>query len=177
MPLIQHWIGRLFGLFLRHPFVSVACVVFFALGLVLVDRLLFPPTRSLSAATRVCKELLGLFLHVPVAIVLGGAFVFVTDLVLNPFSIKSHLPELLVFLFGSIFWGALLGFVVCQFARHRSARWVGAIGLLYLLWSALGILASIGTLHTIEDEAAHFDTNSNNCLRPTALTVVGSNCS
>jgi hypothetical protein len=133
MPLIQHWIGRLFGLFLRHPFVSVACVVFFALGLVLVDRLLFPPTRSLSAATRVCKELLGLFLHVPVAIVLGGAFVFVTDLVLNPFSIKSHLPELLVFLFGSIFWGALLGFVVCQFARHRSARWVGAIGLLYLI--------------------------------------------
>jgi hypothetical protein len=133
MPLIQHWIGRLFGLFLLHPFVSVACVVLLALGLVLADRLLFPATRSLSAWERACKEFLGLFLHVPIAIVLGGAFVFGTDLLLDPSPVKSHLPELLVFLFGSIFWGALLGFVVCQFARHRSALWVGAIGLLYLI--------------------------------------------
>jgi hypothetical protein len=133
MPLIQRWIGRLFGLAFLHPFVSVACVVLLALGLVLADRLLFPATRSLSAWERACKEFLGLFLHVPIAIVLGGAFVFGTDLLLDPSPVKSHLPQLLVFLFGSIFWGALLGFVVCQFARHCSARWVGAVGLLYLI--------------------------------------------
>src|SRR3984957_8230509 len=126
MPLIQHWIGRSFGLFLRHPFLSVAYVVFFALGLVLADPLLFPATRKLSVWERVCEELLGLFLHVPVAIALGGAFVFGTDLVVGRllFPVSSHLPDLLVSLLGSIFWGALLGFLVCQFARHRSARWV-----------------------------------------------------
>ena len=135
MPLIQHWIGRLFGLFLFHPFVSVACVVLFALGLVLADRLLFPATGSLSARERACKEFLGLFLHVPIAVLLGSAFVFGTGLVVGRllFPVRSHLPDLLVFLLGSIFWGALLGFVVCQFARHRSARWVGAVGLLYLI--------------------------------------------
>jgi hypothetical protein len=133
MRLIQHWIGRLFGLFLFHPFVSVGCVVLFALGLVLADRLLFPATRSLSEWERACKEFLGLFLHVPIAVVLGGAFVFATDLVLVPSPVKSHLPELLVSLLGSIFWGALLGFLVCQFARHRAAHWVGAVGLLYLI--------------------------------------------
>jgi hypothetical protein len=133
MPLIESWIGRLFGLFFFHPFLTIGCVVLFALGLVLADRLLFPATRSLSAWERASKEFLGLFLHVPIAIVLGGAFVLGTDLVLDPPPVKSRLPELLVFLFGSIFWGALLGFVVCQFARHRSARWVGAVGLLYLI--------------------------------------------
>jgi hypothetical protein len=135
MRLIEYWIGRLFGLFLLHPFVSVACVVLFALGLVLADRLLFPATGSLSAWELACKEFLGLFLHVPIAIALGGAFVLGTGLVVGRllFPVSSHLLDLLVFLFGSIFWGALLGFVVCQFARHRSARWVGAIGLLYLI--------------------------------------------
>ena len=135
MPLIQSWIGRLFGLFFSHPFLTGAIVVLLALGLVLADRLLFPATRKLSVRERVCKELLGLFLHLSVAIVLGGAFVLGTDLVVGRllFPERSHLPELLVFLFGSIFWGAMLGFVVCQFARHRSARWVGALGLLYLI--------------------------------------------
>ena len=125
----------MFGLFFFHPFLTIASVVLLALGLVLADRLLFPATRSLSVWERVCKELLGLFLHVSVAIVLGGAFVFGTGLVVGRllFPVSSHLPDLLVSLFGSIFWGALLGFVVCQFARHRSARWVGGVGLLYLI--------------------------------------------
>jgi|ERR1700722_4681330 hypothetical protein len=135
MRLIQRWIGRLFRLFLFHPFVTVGCVVLFALGLVLADRLLFPATRKLSVWERVCEELLGLFLHLPVAIALGGAFVFGTDLVVGRllFPVSSHLPDLLVSLLGSIFWGALLGFLVCQFARHHAARWVGAVGLLYLI--------------------------------------------
>src|SRR6202035_3889122 len=101
MPLIYQEIGRLAGLFLRHPFVSVASVVLLAVGLVIADRLLFPATRPLSVWERVSKELLGLYLHVPVAVLLGGAFVFVTDLVLNPSPVKSHLPELLIFLLGS----------------------------------------------------------------------------
>lgn len=133
MPLIRHWIGGLIGLFFFHPFLTIASVVLLALGLVLADRLLFPATRKLSVWERVCKELLGLFLHVPVAVLLGSAFVFGTDLVLVPSHVKSRLPELLVSLFGSIFWGGVLGFVVCQFARHRSARWLGAAGLLYLV--------------------------------------------
>jgi hypothetical protein len=130
-----HAVGRLFGLFFFHPFLTLASVVLLALGLMLADRLLFPATRPLSVAERVCKELLALFLHVPVAILVGGAFVFGTGLALDRllFPQRSLLPGLLVSLFGSILWGALLGFLVCQFARHRSARWVGAVGLLWFI--------------------------------------------
>jgi hypothetical protein len=130
MSLIGYVLGRVFRLFFFHPFLTFASVVVLAVGLVLAGRLLFPATRPVSAAQRVFKELLGLFLHLPVAILVGGAFVFGTALL---FPAGSLLPGLLVTLFGSIFWGALLGFLVCQFARHRSARWVGAVGLLYLI--------------------------------------------
>ena len=79
--------------------------------------------RSYSRIDR--EEILGLFLHAPTAMIGGVLVGFVSLRLLTP----SPLPN--IGFYNPLFWGrrALLRLPI----NYRSAYWVGAIGVLYLV--------------------------------------------
>jgi len=95
------------------------------------------------------QELLGLPLHVFIAMPGGVAFAFLLNfLIFRPVRIwlgtyPGHIP---LGIYSPVLWGPsiLLGFVINRFTNHRSAYWVGMIGLLYLvsilMWDTVSLM-------------------------------------
>ena len=83
------------------------------------------------------EEILGLFLHLAIAVV-GGLVAFLLIAVfLRPALVKLgiHQNEAAgLGIYNPEFWGPsiLIGFFVNRLVRHRSAYWIGAVGILYL---------------------------------------------
>jgi hypothetical protein len=110
-------------------------------------------TQSAAAKRSVGREIVGLVFHALMAMVGGVCIglllgVFIFDPLVAALGLHlNRWPG--IGLYNPIFWlvSAFLGILVNRLTRHRSASWVAAVGVCYLLWS---LHLYVPGLHTLD---------------------------
>jgi hypothetical protein len=94
-----------------------------------------------SEPPAILRQILGLFLHVPIAMGVGTCVgisldMFVYEPIVKALGLHpSQLPDFGCF--NPFFWAGsiLIGALINYRTRHRSAYWVAVFGVVYLLWT------------------------------------------